>query len=72
MEQRAHPRHDQPLKISGFAKLSLVLCLANFIVMARLHMFDESTTTAQQFFNKKIKLVETNENVYYVPTVSSF
>lgn len=60
------------MKLSGFLKLSLLLCLANFIVIARLHMLDESTTIAQQFFNKKIKLVQTNEVTYFAPSLTSF
>jgi|688.fasta_scaffold1712205_1 hypothetical protein len=66
MEGTNYPNQQQ-LSFSTFIKISLLLCLANLAIIGRLHMYDESTITAQHFYNSHIKMAGGNPN----PTIST-
>lgn len=61
MEEIKIPNQQQ-LSFSTFVKISILLCLVNLAIIGRLHMYDESTITAQNFYNSDIKMAGGNPN----------
>jgi hypothetical protein len=55
---KAKSSKPRQLSMAGFLKISLGLCLTNFMVITRLHMFDESPTAGQEFLSKKTNVFQ--------------